>query len=1008
MPTQDVLIPIRFDQGLDTKSDSKATIPGRLLSIENGVFTKGAIIEKRYGVSSLGNELLSTTTSITSGAAMNNFQSELLVHDGNRMYSRSETSDSLVDRGVSVSVQVSNKQIRGASNRDITRTTACINQGIGLYVWYDGTNLYATVTDEKSGTLLVVNQQIGAAFLQTGYFQLFKAGNYIYVVFASGGNLQVYQLAVLNPTSFTYIGALVTNLDISNPMFDLAEFRNGAICAYRQTGGQAALFYITNAGLFGSSTSGYPGLVPATIDTADNAIGVWTDGNSRIALGYHGPNGTTISTWEPTLSAPQVARIVDATTSPITTNITGYFLGNTVYTLYEQKSSVDVNTLTKTAALLLVSPYTLTTPGTVFKRSVGLASKAWVYNGQGYVVNVFNSANQSTYYVHSGQGTRVAKLIMNEAGSYGAQAFLSAVNVSSADPSTFVVSLLQKVQETSAPNGGLYFNRGVTRSAIAFGKNNAFQGAELGKNFHIIGGTLFNYDGKSLTEHGFCCYPEGQSLSSSISSSGGSIGTGAPNNTGIYTYYFTYRYVDNQGQLHESAPSFPQQVGLTGSSNKVTWTIPTLRITDKVSGSIGVYRTTQNTSTAYMLTALSGVLNDTSLDTVTYVDIASDTAIQSNALLYTAGGVLENDAPPAPEATTTNKNRLWIIPSENPLELWYSKEWVKTNGVAFSLNLTLRLDPFGGPATALASLQNQLIIFKASSIYILPGDGPDATGQNNDFGIPQLLSADVGCLNPASICVTSLGVFFQSAKGIYLLNPGLNVGYVGAAVEAYNSYTVTSATVLSDVNQVRFTLSGGPTLVYFYEFGQWGVFTGTHNGLADAAIYNDSYVMLSPVGNIYREDESTYQDNNRNVQLVLETAWIKLDPRILQGFIRAKKVHLLGTLGSQHTLFVQISYDYNDAVTQTLQFNTANSLNTSTWGSSPTWGSGALWGSDNGASDPVYQWRDSLEQQKCQALKFKMYDTYSGSLGQGYSINELLLTIGQKKGAYKLVGSKTI
>ena len=47
------------------------------------------------------------------------------------------------------------------------------------------------------------------------------------------------------------------------------------------------------------------------------------------------------------------------------------------------------------------------------------------------------------------------------------------------------------------------------------------------------------------------------------------------------------------------------------------------------------------------------------------------------------------------------------------------------------------------------------------------------------------------------------GVFFKSAKGIYLLDRSFQVHYIGADVEAYNALTIVGAAVVPDTNSVR-------------------------------------------------------------------------------------------------------------------------------------------------------------------------------------------------------------
>ena len=80
-----------------------------------------------------------------------------------------------------------------------------------------------------------------------------------------------------------------------------------------------------------------------------------------------------------------------------------------------------------------------------------------------------------------------------------------------------------------------------------------------------------------------------------------------------------------------------------------------------------------------------------------------------------------------------------------------------------------------------------------------------------------------------------LGLMFKSEKGIYLLGRDFKVVYIGAAVEAYNSMTITSATLLADTNEVRFTTMEGRTLVYDYFHNRWATFTG--QTAIDSVIY---------------------------------------------------------------------------------------------------------------------------------------------------------------------------
>jgi hypothetical protein len=107
----------------------------------------------------------------------------------------------------------------------------------------------------------------------------------------------------------------------------------------------------------------------------------------------------------------------------------------------------------------------------------------------------------------------------------------------------------------------------------------------------------------------------------------------------------------------------PLEVIISGgpSTQTVTVSIPTLRITDKTGVVIELYRTEDAGSTYYLVTDPdSPLMNDTSVDAVTFVDTLSDADLIDNELIYTTGGVLENIVAPACSQITAFGSRLAI------------------------------------------------------------------------------------------------------------------------------------------------------------------------------------------------------------------------------------------------------------------------------------------------------------------------------------------------------------
>jgi hypothetical protein len=249
------------------------------------------------------------------------------------------------------------------------------------------------------------------------------------------------------------------------------------------------------------------------------------------------------------------------------------------------------------------------------------------------------------------------------------------------------------------------------------------------------------------------------------------------------------------------------------------------------------------------------------------------------------------------------------------------------------------------------------------------------------------VTSDVGCTAPASIASTPNGIVFQSAKGIYLLGRDLSVSYIGALVEAFNSQTVTRATLIEDRRQVVFLCSTGETLMFDYGVGQWSTYTN-HTGL-DAVVIDGTYHYLRTDGRVFRETVGLYRDDNSQIPMVLETAWIKMVP-YLQGFARFYHVHIIGERRSTHTIRFRFQTDF------TANWSPPNDVDWTTESGDP-YGDGNYGDGVYGGDAPdVFQWSVHLGEVG-QSIRFRFEDVEpTGSFGASYEITELLVTGGIK------------
>jgi hypothetical protein len=658
---------------------------------------------------------------------------------------------------------------------------------------------------------------------------------------------------------------------------------------------------------------------------------------------------------------------------------------------------IYVNTMT-TAAVL---GFPATSPP-VFARSVGLASKAFVYLGAIYVNVAFQSQQQSTYFTLDQNGQVVAKQSAQLGGGLTAANDYVLSEVPQPTPGIFLyANLIKGIVNTEA--GAVQSLLGVNATTLDFIDSNHFLSSAIAGGLYTVGGILQSYDGAQYVEHGFHVYPE--AVVFTPSATGGSMAAGT------YDYAVTYEWIDNAGNAQLSTPSIVNTVVVGGTVlGSVQLTIPTLRLTKKSKVKVVVYRTTQGPGQIlYRVTsALVPLYSDPTVDSVSFTDTLADASITSNGAMYTqpltvgANPVLPNAAPPACSLIATYANRLFLGGVDDPYTLWYSQASITGSPMQFSALLTLRSDPDGGPITAIARMDDKLIVFKKNAIFYLFGQGPTATGDQNDFGVPiSIPSGEVGCASQNSIVLTPIGLLFQSLNGIYLLDRGLNVSYKGAPVENFNALTITSSTLIPN-QWVVFTTTSGLALVYDYYYDQWSTFT--NHSSVDSDLYlgaGNVFVWVRGDGTVFEQTPSIFTDSGAPIPLSLTTAWITLAQ--LQGYQRIYHALLLGTYKGSHNLNFWCGFDYDDPFTALALIPVDATLGTATFGSSTPFGIDATFGGAPGQS--VYQFRVDVLR-KCQAIRFQITDQQSAPGNEGFSLSAISLVVGVKRGQFRLPAIK--
>ncbi len=486
--------------------------------------------------------------------------------------------------------------------------------------------------------------------------------------------------------------------------------------------------------------------------------------------------------------------------------------------------------------------------------------------------------------------------------------------------------------------------------------------------------------------------------------------TGNVDTAQIYYYQVIYDWTDNQGNEYRSAPSIPVTITTTGTTSTNAIKVPTLRLTYKVANPIRIkiYRWSTAHQVYYEVTSIvQPLMNSTTVDFVTWYDPLADSSIIGNNIIYTTGGVIENVNSPGSSVITLFDTRAWKVDAEDKNLLWFSKQVIEATPVEWSDLLTYFVAPnigtsqSTGPITALAPMDDKLIIFKRDAMYFINGSGPDNTGNNSQYPpSPYFITSAVGCTNQASIVLMPGGLMFQTDKGIWLLDRGLNTSYIGQDVESFNDSTVTSAVNVPETTQVRFTLDTGEVLVFDYFFGQWDTFNGTP--AISSCIYQSRHTYLNEFGQVYQENPGSYLDGTNPVLMQFETGPIQVAG--ISGFQRAICLILTGTYESPTRLIVQVAFNFGQF---TQQYIITPDNATGVYGSDSIYGQTTPFG----GIGKLLQWRIPLEMQTCQSFQISVQEVYDPSVGQiagaGFTLSNINCEILAKSGRRPFSAART-
>jgi hypothetical protein len=1006
--------------GVDTKTDAALVDTSKLLKLENGVFSVKERQNKRTAISKRNGYAQKVGTSDT--VAIASSQEQLLTFDPTIAYSYSEKQQARVSTGTVEVLKVRQTDLNRppilADGQDFTQTNGvradvCINIGI----------TEIRFLDVVTGTVLF-EDSVGSGFINS---KLITCGDYIHHY--SIENSTDLQIRVYNTKNLSVAIPTTISSSLSNGSFDVSGDNQKTVVAWVESGGINVAYY-TKQGVQGSPlVNGLPDPVLVTVAAAPSWVSIRYFENTPTGdLVYIGHIEAALEV------------VFNGLNENFTTNFgpISFYVGSGISAddpirgltfqwngLTEVKVFVDIGLNASTPKQIgfgIVDLSGATVNALNINWSVGtfICGKSFLLNGLVHVPALKFSQNQiqNTLLILFENGPtnlRFESAKINYSIAGGANNYLlqnDEIDALSVFPESQVIGqkcyMATLVVTKLSENENEQFTTLTGSQLIELDSNfqDSHINAPLGKSLHMGGGFLRSYDSKNWTETGFHFYPD--ITLTVVTGSGGSIEIGS------YLYYAVYYWMNEKGDIERSAPSIPATVNIVANNSLVDVSVSCLNITQKQNVRIELYRTLKNppaNAPAYLVKTAANVVNFLE---ITIQDPDADATIANNEILYTTGGILENIPPNCANLVDSYKNRIVTNDSQDKNLTWISKEYVPGQNVNFNPFLTFRTNDIGGEITGYKQLDDKLLIFKQNLIFFTSGQGPNNTG--TDFGLfpPELIASDTGCDSHSSIVLTPVGVMFKSAKGFYLMNRSLQLEYVGYDVESFNNQTITAATMVEYINQVRFLTDSGLTLVYDYLYKQWSTFTN-HEG-KDAVMWNGVYTYLRNNGAVWTENEGSHLDFNTNFRLKIVSPWIKLVQNKMQAsalgpqsFFRVRRFALLGRYSSRHILQVGLSYDYRPDVQQTYYFDTEQRLAgpAGQYGNDAYYGETTPYGGDDGA-DVVYQFRARTARQKCESIQFIIEDIPQPTNGESYGITDLSIEVGIKKGINKLGARKTV
>ncbi len=927
--------------GLNQKADPRAIKPPELVRAVDVQFDEVGGLQNRKPFAAIGNEI-QTGGAMTDERRLVEYGNEMLCFTKDSLYSRSEQDSTWVLKGTHLAVKLDERNVF-ATGRQQTECDRAELDDVILYAWTETDSVWLGALDKTTGAVIMPAFEIASSSSRPRVIAL--STKFLLLYSDSGVGLTAAAIATSDISSSGV--SVSTTVVLATPAFDTNYD------ATRIIGADSAVVVAMR-----NPDTSY------TIAKVTSALAVTTSTKARncdgpIAVACH-PSGTFFQVARTYFGATAIrGDYIDASSlADVNTNqAIGTANNSAVQVTAAYRSTADGG---QYRCYVFWSDGTRTTSGstswrtwvnwvdtgnsvgseTSFLRRLDIGSRAFDHDGDVYVWMVWGNAAgsygwggelQNASFLYRDDGFLVAKSAWNRGGGFLTSGHLP--GVASTDTNEYSYAGTDRAVIGGELTSSNFTGKRPRDVVFTFDSDEARRCVQIGRTLYVACGEgLLQYDGVTLTECGFHVWPWYYVLS--IVNGGGSL------ENGEYAYKLSYASSNAQAERDRSAAIYTQTAEVTSGPDQARLAdIVPLYVTHKDVANLEIWRTQKDPtdeSPYYLATSNDPsdtsnpnphILNDTTLSDFPNVD---DYLIDADLAEFGTNPQdveLPSLAPPACTLIAATDSRIFLAGvGGDPHAVWYSKQRRADEVVAFHGALRVEIPAAGGDITALAHLNETLVVFRETAVYVVPGDGFDNAGNGTNYGPTRSVPGGIGAVNQESVCATDRGLIFKSSKGWYLLNRGFALEYIGGPVSDYDDETPLAAHLVEAQHQVRI-LTASRMLVLDTLVGQWAEWSiddGVH-----AAIWNGTYHYTTGSTPKSEQPNYTFADYGWDI----EFGWIPLSDLI--GFARLEQIQLRGEYRSAGELQWRLARDdWKDGVDTYFQDKT--------WTPSPTTVGGQL------------------------------------------------------------------